>query len=53
MALLPGMGMPPVRAGGLPGVPGEAVRPGEGVLAGVVPLAPAQGSVKPIAPRLV
>ena len=43
--------MPP-RPFVLPGAPGEAVLPGGAVLAGVVPLAPAQGSVKPIAPRL-
>jgi hypothetical protein len=46
---LPGMGMPPF---GGAGVPGEVVLPGDAGLAGVVTLAPAQGSVKPIAPRL-
>ena len=52
---LPGMGMPPVGAGGEPGdvvLPGEAVPPGEAELDGGVPLAPAHGAVKPIAPRL-
>ena len=54
---VPGVGMPPAGgADGEPGVPvlpGEAVLPGEVALPGVVPAAPAQGSVKPIAPRLV
>jgi hypothetical protein len=43
------MGMPPFGGAGTPGLP---VLPGGAVLAGVVPLAPAQGSVKPTAPRL-
>ena len=49
---LPGMGMPPFGGAGAPGLPGVPVLAGGAVLAGVVPLAPAQGSVKPIAPRL-
>jgi hypothetical protein len=45
----PGVGMPP--AGGVPVPPGLVVAPGAVVVLGVVPAAPAQGSVKPIAPR--
>jgi hypothetical protein len=49
---LPGMGTPPFGGVGAPGLPGLLVLAGDAVLAGVVPLAPAQGSVKPTAPRL-